>query len=234
MPHLPAAPAKVACAEAAVARIDTFATPLARELLSSGGAWLRTKAMRAEVRSASSAKPDAGGAGWDVLRRQIPRSAVDGALRRIHVDVLQNGLPTETIGDWIGSMHWFPHLKWENEITRLAEYLPESLRDGEMCDPQIILQLPDVDHDVELVSHVDQPPEWADGRSYGCIAGVALSPSRSTNGGLFVWPLDGSPQVEIELEAGDVLVMDPGLPHASGLNSEGIIRYAVYFRYLRR
>jgi ectoine hydroxylase-related dioxygenase (phytanoyl-CoA dioxygenase family) len=177
--------------------------------------------------------PDVG-RGWEIYRGQIPPSAVDTALRRIHVDILQNGLPTESVGVWIRSMHWFPHLKWEPEITALADHLPPALRDGEMCDPQIILQLPDVDEEVELVSHVDRAPEWAAGRPYTCIAGVALTPSRPTNGGLVVWPLDGSEPTALELAAGDVLAMDPDLPHASGLNAEGIIRYAVYFRYLQR
>jgi ectoine hydroxylase-related dioxygenase (phytanoyl-CoA dioxygenase family) len=40
--------------------------------------------------------------------------------------------------------------------------------------------------------------------------------------------------VALELEPGDVVVMHPQLPHASGLNREGAIRYAVYFRFLQR
>jgi ectoine hydroxylase-related dioxygenase (phytanoyl-CoA dioxygenase family) len=59
-----------------------------------------------------------------------------------------------------------------------------------------------------------------------------LSPNRRTNGGLVVWPLDGSEPQQVELEPGDVVVMDPDLPHTSGLNREGAIRYAVYFRFL--
>jgi hypothetical protein len=187
----------------------------------------------AERSGASPALATEEGAGWEILRSQIPPSAVDGALRRIHVDVLCNGMPSERMGPWIRSMHWFPHLKWEPEITVLAEHLPETVRAGEMCDPQIVLQLPDIDDEVELVSHVDRAPEWAGTRGYSCIAGVALGPSRPSNGGVVVWPLDGSDPVAVELEAGDVLVMDPELPHASGLNREGIIRYAAYFRFLQ-
>src|SRR4051794_18592513 len=186
----------------------------------------RSQAVLASVREQQ-------GAGWAVLRGQVPRSPVDAALRRIHLDVLCNGLPAETVGLWIRSMHWFPHLKWEPEITALADHLPGSVRAGEMCDPQILLQLPDVDEDVELVSHVDRAPDWAGGRSYACIAGVALSPSRPSNGGLVVWPVDGSDPVGVELDTGDVLLMSPELPHASGLNREGIIRYAAYFRFLQ-
>jgi ectoine hydroxylase-related dioxygenase (phytanoyl-CoA dioxygenase family) len=39
--------------------------------------------------------------------------------------------------------------------------------------------------------------------------------------------------VPVDLDTGDVLLMDPKLPHASGLNREGIIRYAAYFRFLQ-
>jgi hypothetical protein len=174
-----------------------------------------------------------GGAGWAILRNQVPTQAIDAALRRIHLDVLCNGLPSETMGLWIRSLHWFPHLKWEPEITALADHLPDFVGECEMCDPQILLQLPDIDEEVELVSHVDRAPDWAGTRDYECIAGVALGPSRQSNGGLVVWPLDGSDPVPVDLDTGDVLLMDPKLPHASGLNREGIIRYAAYFRFLQ-
>jgi ectoine hydroxylase-related dioxygenase (phytanoyl-CoA dioxygenase family) len=85
---------------------------------------------------------------------------------------------------------------------------------------------------VTLESHIDQEPEWANGRRYRRIVGVALSPNRSTNGGLQVWPLDGGDRLAVELEPGDVVVMSPSLPHTSGLNREGGIRYAAYFRFL--
>ena len=82
------------------------------------------------------------------------------------------------------------------------------------------------------MAHVDQEPEWADGRPYAHILGVALTPNRRTNGGLVVWPFDGSQPEPVELDPGDVLVMEPRLPHASGLNREGALRYVVYFRFL--
>jgi ectoine hydroxylase-related dioxygenase (phytanoyl-CoA dioxygenase family) len=44
--------------------------------------------------------------------------------------------------------------------------------------------------------------------------------------------LNGGEPHAIELEPGDVVVMDPALPHTSGLNREGGIRYAAYFRFL--
>jgi hypothetical protein len=170
--------------------------------------------------------------GFAVLRKQVPQDALDRALRHIHLDIAERGLPPEELSSWLWSAHWFPHLKWNEEIVALLEHLPPELRDGELCDPQIVLQLPDAADEITLESHTDQEPDWADGRHYRRIVGVALGPNRSTNGGLQVWPLDGGDPVPVELDAGDVVVMSPSLPHTSGLNREGGIRYAAYFRYL--
>jgi Phytanoyl-CoA dioxygenase (PhyH) len=170
--------------------------------------------------------------GYAVLRRLVPRAAIDAALRHIHLDILQRGLPTDTIGPWLWSSHWFPHLKWDAPILALTEQLPDELRAGELCDPQILLHWPDSGLDEPLVSHVDAEPAWADGRRYRRIVGVALTPAHARNGGLVVWPFDSDEQTPLELDAGDVVVLHPQLPHSSGLNREGAIRYAVYFRYL--
>ena len=172
--------------------------------------------------------------GFEVLRDIVPAEAREAALRHVHLHVLRHGLPPDELGSWLWSAHWFPHLKWDAPIVGLLDHLPARLRDGELCDPQILLQLPDEAEEVALEPHVDQEPEWAGGRRYARIVGVALSPGRATNGGLVVWPLDGvEPEPEpVEVEPGDVVVMDPALPHTSGLNREGGIRYAVYFRFL--
>jgi hypothetical protein len=100
-----------------------------------------------------------------------------------------------------------------------------------MCDPQILLQPPDDCDDAELVPHVDQVPPWANGRRYLRIVGIALTHAHAANGGLVVWPFDAEPH-PLDLAPGDVVVMHPNLPHSSGFNREGNIRYAVYFRYL--
>jgi hypothetical protein len=171
--------------------------------------------------------------GFEILRAAVTRDSVDRALRHLHLDLVQRGAPADTIGSWLWASHWFPHLRWDSEITGLLDPLPSSLRDGELCDPQILLQPPDDAEDVALEPHVDREPDWAGGRRYARILGVALSSNRSTNGGLVVWPLDGSEPQQVELEPGDIVVMDPDLPHTSGLNREGAIRYAVYFRFLQ-
>jgi hypothetical protein len=170
--------------------------------------------------------------GYQVVRGAIPPEAVDAVLRHLHLDVARRGLPQEWLSEWLWNAHWFPHLRWDDEIRALLEHLPPDLRDGELCDPQILLQLPDEANDVELVPHVDRLPDWANGRPYRRILGVALTPNTPATGGLTVWPLDGGEPAALDLDAGDVLVMDPQLPHASGLNRTGGIRYAVYFRFL--
>lgn len=170
--------------------------------------------------------------GFAVLRTAVPRGAVEDALRHLHLDVVRNGLPVDTLGSWLWGAHWFPHLKWDEPIAGLASWLPEELRDGELCDPQILLQPPDDCGEQELVSHVDSLPPWAEGRDYLRIVGIALSRAHEANGGLVVWPFDGDGPVPLKLEPGDAVVMHPRLPHASGLNREGGIRYAVYFRFL--
>jgi hypothetical protein len=172
--------------------------------------------------------------GYFVLRRVVPRSAIQEALRHIHLDLIRRGLPADTLGSWLWSTHWFPHLKWDPPIAGLTEFLPDELREGELCDPQIVLQPPDDCPEQPLVPHVDQQPEWAEGRRYRWIVGVALSRCHGGNGGLVVWAYDSTEPTALDLSPGDVLVMHPGLPHASGFNRQGGIRYAVYFRFLER
>jgi len=170
--------------------------------------------------------------GYAVLRGAVPAEAVERALRHLHLALVRDGLPADRLGEWLWGAHWFPELKWDEEVVALAEHLPAELREGRMCDPQILLQPPDDCEDVELVSHVDREPDWAEGRRYLRIAGVALSAAGPEDGGLVVWPFDAAGPEPLELEPGDVLVMHPQLPHASGLNRGGRIRYAVYFRFL--
>jgi hypothetical protein len=171
--------------------------------------------------------------GYEVLREAVPPEAVERVLRHLHRDIATRGLPQEWLSEWLWNAHWFPHLRWDEEVVSLLEHLPAGLRDGELCDPQIVGQMPDEPEAVlELQAHVDRLPDWADGRPYLRILGIALTRNAVDNGGLTVWPLDGGDPCPVTLEPGDVLVMDPRLPHASGLNRTGSIRYCVYFRFL--
>ena len=167
-----------------------------------------------------------------MLRGAVPRDAVEAALRHLHLDLVRRGAPADELGAWLWGAHWFPHLKWDAPIAGLVEWLPEELREGQLCDPQIVLQPPDDCEEQDLVPHVDQEPPWATGRRFRRIVGVALSRATAANGGLVVWPFGGRPCDPLELDPGDVVVMHPDLPHSSGLNREGNIRYAVYFRFI--
>jgi hypothetical protein len=62
----------------------------------------------------------------DLFRAAVSPGAVDAALRHLHLhlDLVRNGAPAETLGRWIWSAHWFPHLKWDAEIVALLDGLP--------------------------------------------------------------------------------------------------------------
>jgi hypothetical protein len=172
--------------------------------------------------------------GNPVLAGAVPPAAVQRALRHLHLDLVRRGLPADELGTWLWSNHWFPHLKWDEPIVSLIDHLPEALREGELCDPQIVMQPPDDCEPQPLVPHVDREPDWAGGRGYARIVGIALTPGHAANGGLVVWPFDApeGETVALELAPGDAVVFDARLPHASGFNLEGGIRTAVYFRFL--
>src|SRR5206468_8805441 len=105
----------------------------------------------------------------------------------------------------------------------LADALPRDWRTGTFCDPQIILQFPHVGPVPEVTFHVDREPEWADGRRYRRIVGIALSAWHRQNGGLLIeQEAEAAP---IELDAGDAVAMTPNLLHSGGINLTGEIRY---------
>jgi hypothetical protein len=170
--------------------------------------------------------------GYAVLRRAVPDDAVDLALRRVHLEIARAGLTLDQIAEYHEVKVWFPHLRWEPEIVAVAEHLPPALRRGTLCDPQILLHLPDEAAEWPLEPHLDATPPWAHGRPYRMILGVALSPGGRGNGGLVIWPFGGDGPLPVDLDTGDVVAMHPELPHCGTLNSGGTIRYAVYYRYL--
>src|SRR5437762_103923 len=106
------------------------------------------------LQGTSDATRSASDRGYFVLRDVVPQDVVQAALRHIHLDVVQRGLDAATLSTWLWSSQWFPHLRWDPPIVALAQFLPEELREGEACDPQIVVQPPD-DCDVPLVSHLD-------------------------------------------------------------------------------
>ncbi len=167
---------------------------------------------------------------FDVARGVVPRERIDDALRLLHLDLLERGASAGELSEWLWGAHWFPHLNYRDEITALADALPEEWRTGTTCDPQILLQFPHTGPAPDVTFHVDQEPDWAKGRRYRRIVGVPLSPWRRENGGLLVQQADGP--LPIELDPGDAVMMTPDLPHSGGVNFTGAVRYGVYFRWL--
>jgi ectoine hydroxylase-related dioxygenase (phytanoyl-CoA dioxygenase family) len=165
-----------------------------------------------------------------VQRGAVPPERVDAALRTIHLDLLERGASVGELGEWLWGMHWFPHLTYREEILALAEALPADWQTGARCDPQILLQFPHVGPEPQVTFHLDEEPDWAGGRRYERIVGVALSPWRRENGGLLV--RDGGGDTAVELDAGDAVLLPPDLLHSGGVNRTGSIRYGVYFRWL--
>ncbi len=167
---------------------------------------------------------------FDVARAAVPQELIDDALRLLHLELLSKGASAEQLAEWLWATHWFPDLKWRDEITALASALPAEWQTGQMCDPQILLQFPHTGPEPEITFHVDEEPEWAGERRYLRIVGVPLSPWRRENGGLLVKVDDEV--AAVELDPGDAVAMAPELEHTGGVNRTGAIRYGVYFRFV--
>ena len=172
----------------------------------------------------------AAGTEYRVARGIVAPELVDGALRLLHLDLLQRGATADTLADWLWSAHWFPHLNHHPAVVALAEALPREWTTGTLCDPQIILQFPHVGPDPDITFHVDEEPHWAQARRYLRIVGVPLSSWREENGGLLVRLAEET--VPVELDPGDAVMMTPDLPHSGGVNRTGSVRYGIYFRWL--
>lgn len=167
---------------------------------------------------------------YEVYRGYVPRVVCKTAARRLWLELRRHGVSAEQVAEWSAST-WWPHLRWEPEVLALQGFL-----DGwrqwtdEWADPQILVRLPDEDSEAEAVytSHVDTLPDWAveKGLKYAGIFGVELTSSAPRGGGIVV---DGMRQ---QLRAGDVLRMNPDVPHSGSPNLSGNVRMAVYFRLL--
>jgi hypothetical protein len=175
-------------------------------------------------------EPSAAAATYEIRRAAVPNHQVDDVLRLLHLDLLTRGASAQELGSWLWANHWFPHLNRRPEVLALADALPRDWRTGTFCDPQIILQFPHVGPVPEVTFHVDREPEWADGRRYRRIVGIALSAWHRQNGGLLIE--QDAEAAPIELDAGDAVAMTPNLFHSGGINLTGEIRYGVYFRWL--
>ncbi len=177
--------------------------------------------------------------GFVVLPAAMPDDLVEQALRRLNLEILRCGISAEQIEEWKFATFW-PSIRWEPEFLALLEPLEALIEPGAdevWGEAQLLLRFPDEAPDWPLSPHVDTLPDWADGRGYEAIFGIALSSSRQRDGCLAIWrgshvgEVTGEPAM-VELDRGDVVVMHPRLRHSSTLNRGGSIRYAVYFRLL--
>jgi len=177
-------------------------------------------------------REDDPGEAVEIARAVIPSEQIDDALRVLHLDLLTRGASPAELGEWLWGAHWFPHLKHDPAILALEQALAPEWRTGDLCDPQILLQFPHSGPEPEVTFHLDQEPEWAQGRRYLRIVGVPLSRWRADNGGLLVRV--GDRTIAPQLEPGDAVMMAPDQWHSGGINRTGSIRYGVYFRWLER
>ena len=178
--------------------------------------------------------------GYVLLPGAVDATAVQAALRMLHLAIRRHGLTTDEIATCQEST-FFPHLRWEPEVWGVlpptaAEVLSWTEGD-EWAEPQLLMRFPDEDQPWPLKPHVDQTPPWAGQRSYRGIVGVALTPAGERDGTPHVWPgshrgsRTGDP-VPVALKAGDALIMHPELEHSGSLNLGPTIRCAIYFRLL--
>lgn len=170
-----------------------------------------------------------------VLERVIPEEAIDRALRLLNLEVVNWGLTKEQFDEWHQTKSWFPTLRHFEQITSLADYIPDEYKIGTMAEPQILLHYPDEAEEWDIKPHQDEEPPWAVNQHYSKIIGVALTENTPEMGGLSIWdsdePTEGE-ELPVNLQPGDVVVFEPDAWHKSGLNRTGKIRYMIYFRYL--
>jgi ectoine hydroxylase-related dioxygenase (phytanoyl-CoA dioxygenase family) len=173
--------------------------------------------------------------GYCIVQSAVPETEVESMRRILLLEIVKYGLPKDRLDEYHNTKTWFPSLR--EYVVHLADYVPSQLKKGELCEPQILLHFPDENLDYEIEPHRDQEPEWANGRKYTAIAGVALTDSDEQDGGLVSWGMDREPCEKwdaqpIELYAGDVIIFDPRLWHSGGLNSTDRIREVIYFRWV--
>jgi len=106
--------------------------------------------------------------GYVVLRDVVPEELLEGALRRLNLEILRCGITPQQIDEWKYATFW-PTLRSEPEILALREPLVPVLEPGEdevWGDAQLLLRFPDEASEWPLESHTDTLPEWAGTRRY--------------------------------------------------------------------
>jgi hypothetical protein len=166
------------------------------------------------------------------LRNVVPESMRRDVLRLIGTDLRYRGLSARELDQW-GQLTW-PHIEPLEQVQAIAHYLDGRFgQPGELSRPhQLVWTLPqEAPEDYPLEPHTDVPPA---GREFALIVGVAFSQWTWENGTLRVWErgLDSLPHTVL-LDPGDVVVLDPTLPHSPGVNRSGEIRTGMYVRWTK-
>jgi hypothetical protein len=152
----------------------------------------------------------------EILRGQVPNHATHKAL--FHMI----GLNDEELS--------YPSNRWDPKIMQLLAYLPAQ-KETELCEPQLVRQSWRSPESDGVSLHKDQEPEWAKGRRYSVIFGVALTPQGEYNGGV-IFEQNNS-LVQPRLSPGDVVKFWPDQKHCTGIfHAAAGARYSVYFRFL--
>lgn len=168
--------------------------------------------------------------GYEILRGLGIAHYAEAVLREMYLDFAKHGLSHREINCWNKDACWFPDLREHETVTALRDALPAELKTGVPCEPQLLWHLPSV-FSGEPWPHIDQEPPWANGRKYIRIVGVALSDWKRENGAPVLWS-SVDEKITACLNRGDVLVMEPHVPHTRGINQSGEVRAAAYFRFL--
>lgn len=168
---------------------------------------------------------------WSLRKAVVSRRAVEQLRRRLWLEVVRCGLSIDDMQRFHAEKCWWPSLRWEPEVLALEQSLPADLRDGDLCEPQLLLHFPDEADDWPIGPHLDVPPPWANGRPYVRIVAVPLTGWCDLNGTVRFWR--GDTPCPVGLRPGDVCVFDGSTPHSGGLNRSGDVRMGVYYRYLQ-
>lgn len=165
--------------------------------------------------------------GIAVYRNAVPERLTQGALRRLNLEVVANGLNSGDLARW-ASTTAFPHLRWEPEIMAVRDFVEGylGLTDVDWRTPQIIYRFPDAATEWPITYHQDTDD---DGNLFHGIVAVPLTTAHSRDGGLLVEA--GEEPYPIECGPGDIYTMQPHVAHAAGLNTGPHVRCVLYFRY---
>jgi hypothetical protein len=197
--------------------------------------------------------------GYTILRGVVPKAKIQDALRLINGAFPRLGLRVED-RPREHDLTYFPDLIAHEVLLRLYKYAQPCVKEviptalsPTVC--QLGLRFPSPEK--ELKPHIDGTLNRTYEAHFSVMASVFLSPARSGEGALWVWPgshlalvkklrksgasleslfatgripaPDGVP-LPVEVEPGDVMLSHALLVHSAGMHYGPHVRYALYFR----